>query len=80
MLFGEADIGKQVCGTQATHGLDKLLIQIDLAGIAEIEISHVLTWIESNQAVAEKIIVSVDVGGLRVVAVGQLIALGGQVL
>ena len=46
----KVDLCEQICGLRGAFGLDELLIQIDLAGVIQIQIYHVLTWPESDQA------------------------------
>ena len=76
----KVDLCEQICGLCGTFGLYKLLIQIDLTGVIQIQIYHVLTWPKSDQAKCQQIIVKIEIGSLGVVAVGQLICLGGQIL
>ena len=76
----KVDLGEKICGLRGTFGLNKLLIQIDLAGVIQVQIYHVLTWSETNQTKCQQIVVEIEIGSLGVVAVGQLICLGGQIL
>ena len=78
-FFSKVSLAKQLSCQHSTLATQELSIHIDLANIVKIQGCHVLTWSESNQAVAQQIIVYFNIGSVDVVAVGQLIGFVGQV-
>ena len=78
-FLGKVYSSEQVSSSGSAFGLDKLLIEIDLANIIQVQIAHVLSRSKSYQIIGQQIIVVVEIGSLCVVSIGQLIGLVGNV-
>ena len=78
-FFAKVGLTEQIGGPPCALVAQELPIHIELADIAEIQRGQILTWSESYEPVAEKILVTFKIGTIDVVGACQLVTLESKI-